>query len=122
MEPAIPVASSWWAATNGGSLAVPAAGSGVPAAATEGGSSAAAAEPASSPSAVDLPTVSSLTDCVQFYMHKLTTKQRCGLRPRAGSNWRVGTACSGTDSVVKVLGHLGRSSGWTFARIQLRTG
>ena len=25
--------------------------------------------------------------------------------------WRVGTACSGTDSVVKVLEHIGRSSG-----------
>ena len=26
----------------------------------------------------------------------------------------MGTACSGTDSVIKVLEHIGRSSGWTF--------
>ena len=60
-------------------------------------------------SAVELPVVSSVADCVQFYWGSLTTKQRCGLRVRAGSMWRVGTACSGTDSVVKVL-----ASGWTF--------
>lgn len=63
---------------------------------------------------VDLPVVSSIVECVQFYWDSLTTKQRCGLRKRAGSTWQVGTACSGTDSVVKVLEQLGRSSGWAF--------
>ena len=72
-------------------------------------------------SAVELPVVSSLADCVQFYGDSLATKQRCGLPLRAGSMWRVGTACSGTDSVGKVLLHLGRSSGWTFKHMfQLR--
>jgi site-specific DNA-cytosine methylase len=52
---------------------------------------------------------------VQFYWDSLATKQRCRLRTHAGSIWRVGTACSGTDSVVKVLEHLGRSSGWALA-------
>ena len=65
-------------------------------------------------SAVELPVVSSVADCVQFYWDSLTTKQRCGLRVRAGSMWRVGMACRGADSVVEVLEHLGRSSGWTF--------
>ena len=51
---------------------------------------------------------------MQFYWDRFTTKQRCGLRKHAGSIWRVGTACSGTDSVVKVLEHLGRCSGWAF--------
>ena len=51
-----------------------------------------------------------------LYCGSLATKQRCGLRLRAGSLWRVGTACSGTDSVVKVVEHLGRSSGWVFKR------
>ena len=60
------------------------------------------------------PVLSSVAECVTFYSDSLTTKQRCGLRLRAGSLWRVGTACSGTDSVVKVLEHLGRSSGWHF--------
>ena len=62
----------------------------------------------------DLPVVSSLAECVQLYWGSLTTKQRCGLRMRAGSIWRVGTACSGADSVVKALEHLGRSCGWAF--------
>ena len=75
---------------------------------------AASVSAADSSSEVDLPAVSSIAECVQFYWDSLTTKQRCGLRKRAGSIWRVGTACSGTDSVVKVLEHLGRSSGWTF--------
>ena len=57
---------------------------------------------------------SSVSECAKLYCNSLTTKQRCGLRLRAGSLWRVGTACSGTDSVVKVLEHLGRSSGWHF--------
>ena len=60
------------------------------------------------------PVLSSVAECVTFYSDSLTKKQRCGLRFRAGSLWRVGTACSGTDSVVKVLEHLGRSSGWHF--------
>ena len=72
------------------------------------------AAPAASSSEADLPAVSSIAECVQFYWGSLTTKQRCGLRKHAGSIWRVGTACSGTDSVVKALEHLGRSSGWTF--------
>jgi len=63
---------------------------------------------------VDLPVVSSIAECVQFYWDSLITKQRCGLCKHAGSIWRVGTACSGTDSAVKVLEHLGRSCGWTF--------
>ena len=60
------------------------------------------------------PVLSAVAECVTLYCDSLTTKQRCGLRLRAGSLWRVGTACSGTDSVVKVLEHLGRSSGWHF--------
>ena len=72
-------------------------------------------------SAVELSVVSSVADSVQFYWDSLATKQCCGLRARAGSMWRVGTACSGTDSVGKVLLHLGRSSGWTFKHMfQLR--
>ncbi|MFM7980976.1 MAG: hypothetical protein ACKPKO_16835, partial [Candidatus Fonsibacter sp.] len=35
-------------------------------------------------------------------------------RLRAGARWRVGTACGGRDSVVKVLQHFGPSSGWDF--------
>ena len=64
---------------------------------------------AQSPKAI--PVLSSVEECVKFYCDSLTTKQRCGLRLRKGSLWRVGTACSGTDSVVRVLEHLGRSSG-----------
>ena len=67
------------------------------------------------PFAVDLPVVSSVAECVQFLLGQPRHKAACGLRLRAGSIWRVGTARSGTDSVVKVLAHLGRSSGWTFA-------
>jgi len=74
----------------------------------------ASSSPADSSFEVDLQAVSSIEDCVQLYWGSLTTKQRCGLRKCAGSIWRVGTACSGTDSVVKVLEHLGRCSGWTF--------
>ena len=60
------------------------------------------------------PVLSSVAECVTLYCDSLATKQRCGLRLRAGSLWRVGSACSGTDSVVKVLEHLGRSSDWHF--------
>ena len=61
-------------------------------------------------------TVPSVAECATVYCVSLTTKQRCGLRLRAGSLCRVGAACSGTDSVVRVLEHLGRSSGWDFER------
>ena len=67
---------------------------------------------AQSPMAV--PVLSSVAQCVKFYSDCLTTRQRCGLRLRKGSLWRVGSACSGTDSVIRVLEHLGRSSGWVF--------
>ena len=30
--------------------------------------------------------------------------------------WRVGSACSGTDFVIRVLEHLGRCSSWVFKR------
>ena len=60
------------------------------------------------------PVLSSVAECVTFYCDSLTTKQRCGLRLRAGSLWLVGATCSGTDSAVKVPEHLGRSSGWHF--------
>ena len=69
---------------------------------------------AQSPMAV--PVLSSVAQCVKFYSDCLTTRQRCGLRLRKGSLWRVGSACSGTDSVIRVLEHLGRSSGWVFKR------
>ena len=61
-----------------------------------------------------IPVLSSVAQCVKFYSDCLTTRQRCGLRLRKGSLWRVGSACSGTDSVIRVLEHLGRSSGWVF--------
>ena len=67
---------------------------------------------AQSPMAV--PVLSSVAQCAKFYSDCLTTRQRCGLRLRKGSLWRVGSACSGTDSVIRVLEHLGRSSGWVF--------
>ena len=61
-----------------------------------------------------VPVLSSVAQCVRFYSDCLTTRQRCGLRLRKGSLWRVGSACSGTDYVIRVLEHLGRSSGWVF--------
>ena len=67
---------------------------------------------AQSPMAV--PVLSSVAQCAKFYNDCLTTRQRCGLRLRKGSLWRVGWACTGTDSVIRVLEHLGRSSGWVF--------
>ena len=67
---------------------------------------------AQSPSAI--PVLSSVHECVKFYCDSLTTKQRCGLQLRKDSLWRVGKVCSGTDSVVTVVEHLGRSSGWVF--------
>ena len=51
---------------------------------------------------------------VKFCSDSLTTRQHCGLRLRKGSLWRVGSACSGTDSVIRVLEHLVRFSGWVF--------
>ena len=96
--------------------AAPAASSSAADPCSESDSAAPAASDSAAPAAsdYDLPAVSSIAECVQFYWDSLTTKQRCGLRKHAGSIWRVGTACSGTDSVVKVLEHLGRSSGWAF--------
>ena len=105
--PAAPVASS-----SAADPAAPVASSSAADPFTESESAAPAAS--ASQFEVDLPAVSSIAECVQFYWDSLTTKQRCGLRKHAGSIWRVGTACSGTDSVVKVLEHLGRSSGWAF--------
>ena len=61
-----------------------------------------------------LPQVSSVADCVGFYWETLTTQQRCGIRRLACRSWSVGTACSGTDSAIKVLEQIGRSSGWEF--------
>ena len=61
-----------------------------------------------------LPQVSSVADCVGFYWETLTTQQRCGIRRLACRSWSVGTACSGTDSAIKVLEQIGRSSGWAF--------
>ena len=61
------------------------------------------------PVADDLPSVSLVAECVKPHH-----KQHCNLRKRAGSRWQVGTACRGTDSVLKVLEHLGPSSGWKF--------
>ena len=104
--PAAPVASS-----SAADPAAPVASSSAADPFTESESAAPAAS--ASHFEVDLPVVSSIA-CVQFYGDSLTTKQRCGLRKHAGSIWRVGTACSGTDSVVKVLEHLGRCSGWAF--------
>ena len=105
--PAAPVASS-----SAADPAAPVASSSAADPFTESESAAPAAS--ASQFEVDLPAVSSIAECVQFYWDSLTTKQRCGLRKHAGSIWRVGTACSGTDSVVKVLEHLGRCSGWAF--------
>ena len=67
---------------------------------------------AQSPMAI--PVLSSVAECAKSYSDCLTTRQRCGLRLRKGSLWRVGSACSGTDSVIRVLEHIGRSSGWVF--------
>ena len=59
--------------------------------------------------------MAAVAECAKFYSDCLTTRQRCGLRLRTGSLWRVGSACSGADSVITVLEHLGgRSSGWVF--------
>ena len=60
------------------------------------------------------PVLPSVAECVTLFCNSLATKQRCGLRLRAGSLCPVGTACSGTGSVVKVVEHLGRSSDWVF--------
>ena len=67
---------------------------------------------AQSPTAI--PVLSVVEQCVKLYSDCLTTRQRCGLWLRKGSLWRVGPACSGTDSVIRVLEHLGRSSGLVF--------
>lgn len=63
----------------------------------------------------DVPVVSSLADSAAFYWESLDTPQRCLLRRGlAGRSWSLGTACSGSDSVVMVLEHIGRSCGWEF--------
>ena len=43
---------------------------------------------AQSPTAI--PVLSYVEQCVKFYSDCLTTRQRCGLRLRKGSLWRVG--------------------------------
>ncbi len=70
--------------------------------------------PSLAQSPMAIPVLSSVAQCVKFYSDCLTTRQRCGLRLRKGSLWRVGSACSGTDYVIRVVEHLGRSSGWVF--------
>ena len=63
----------------------------------------------------DVPVVSSLADSAAFYWESLDTPQRCLLRRGlAGRVWSIGTACSGSDSAVLVLEHIGRSCGWEF--------
>eukprot|EP00974_Lingulodinium_polyedra_P115166 11153750-Lingulodinium_polyedra.AAC.1 len=60
-----------------------------------------------------LPNVSSVVDCAALYWSSLTAQQRCGIGRRlAGPTWLVATACSGTDSLIKVLEQIGRASGW----------
>ena len=66
----------------------------------------------------DEPVVSSLADCAAFYWESLNTPQCCALRRGLpGRSWRLGTACSGSDSVVQVLEHIGRSCGWEFTHV-----
>ena len=68
-----------------------------------------------------IPVLSVVEECVKLYSDSLTTRQHCGLRLRKGSLWRVGSACSGTDSVIRVLEHLGRFQRLGFhAHVQLR--
>ena len=60
----------------------------------------------------------SLAEVADFYWNALTTAQRCALRRGlAGRTWTVGTACSGSDSVVHVLERLGRPCGYSFMHL-----
>ena len=65
-----------------------------------------------------MPVVSSLAECAAFYWGCLSMPQRCALRRGLpGRSWTLGTACSGSDSVVRVLEHIGRSCGWEFKHL-----
>ena len=78
------------------------------------------------PVAVDLPSVSFVAECAQFYYGRLAKMKCCQLCLRAGSKWRVGKARSGTD--VRVAHRAGcarrnwrglRRPGYGFARGRL---
>ncbi len=56
-----------------------------------------------------------IRDCVHMFWEMLSTRQRVDVRVRPRT-LRVGTACSGTDSVVKVLQQLADKTGWQFKR------
>ena len=84
----------------------------------EGSSAAPADSAAPAASRVSVPVLSSLAACAAFYWECLATPQRCALRRGLrGRSWRLGTACSGSDSVVRVLEHIGRSCGWEFTHV-----
>ena len=57
--------------------------------------------------------VSCIDDCVERLWGRLTTRQRVNVRFRP-RKLKVGTACSGTDSVMKVLARLQVATGWEF--------
>ena len=57
-----------------------------------------------------------IQDCVRHFWERLGTRDRVQFRMRPHTI-RVGTACSGTDSVVHVLKSLGDIAGWKFEHV-----
>ena len=58
--------------------------------------------------------VRSLAACAQAWWQRCPLKERVEARVRARTRLVIGTACSGTDSCIKSLEHLGSVTGWSF--------